>query len=269
MAEQLTAVGKVPVLRLVGNDLRASVRRPQVIVVALLIIVIPPVSGVMALPGYALDHWMPYFTLMFDGVGLAFPLLVALLSQLRLLDEWSNTYALLTRTRVNPAIYFTSRLLVSALLAAAVFFVMTLACFAVARLTYTDHGYGVPSQGPIESRFPFSQLWAISPGLYVLVFSLWVAWVAGTVAAWCTLLTAVIGNKFLALAAPLVLWLGMNFVLAVLGLEALSLPPFRFHITQQPIWTELVGWAVIALIAAGLHVFVQRRDYQTVGITRT
>lgn len=266
MAQQLT--GQL-VIRQVGNDLRASIRRPQVIVIALLIILVPPVSGVMALPGYALDHWMPYFTLMLDVVALPFPLLVALLTQPRLLDEWSNTYALLIRTRVNPSTYFASRMLVSALLAAAVFFVMILVCFAVARFTYTDHGYDVPSLGPIESRFDFSQLWAISPAVYAVVFSLWVALVAGTVGAWCTLLTAVIGNKFVALATPLMLWFIVNFILAVLGFEELSLPPFRFHISQQPIWTDLLGWVAIALMTAGLYVFVRRRDFQTSGLVRT
>ncbi|WP_448072405.1 hypothetical protein [Georgenia yuyongxinii] len=212
---------------------------------------------------------MPYLTLMFDTVALPFPLIVALLSQPRILDEWSNTYALLTRTRVNRSTYFASRVLVSSLLAASVFFVMTIVSFAVARLTYTDHGYDVPSLGPIESRFDLSQFWAISPVVYVIVFSLWAALVAGTVGAWSTLLTAVMGNKFMALAAPLVVWFVANFVLAVLGLEEFSLPPFRFHISQQPIWTAIVGWAAIVLATAGLYVYVRRRDYQTPGIVRT
>lgn len=255
--------------RIVSNDLRASFRRPQVITVALLIITLAPVSAMVSLPSYAFDHWMSYFTVMFDWVGLTFPLLVVLLSQVRLLDEWSNTYALLTRTRVGARTYFGSRLLVSALIAAAVFFVLTLVCFAVAWSTYTDHGYGVPLAGPIESRFPFSQLWAVSPVVYILVFSVWVALVSGTVAVVCTLLTAVIGNKFVAMVAPLVLWFITNFGLAVVGLEEFSLPPFRFFITQQPIWTEFAGWAAILLAAMGLYAFVRRHDYQTAGIVRT
>jgi len=256
------------VLRQVSNDVRASLRRPHIIVLALLLVVVPPISGIAVLPGYALDHWMSYFTLMIDAVALPFPLLVTLLTQPRLLDEWSNTYALSTRTRANPATYFASRVLTSALLAAAVFFVMTLGCFVVARLTFTDHD-DVPLVGPIESRFDLSQFWTISPGVYVIVYTLWVALVAGTVGAWCTLLTAVIGNKFVALAAPLVLWFVANFALAVFGLEAFSLPPFRFHIQQQPIWTDVLGWVAIALATAGLYFFVHRRDYQTTGIVRT
>ncbi|MBZ2199717.1 hypothetical protein [Occultella gossypii] len=270
MAWSGSGVGDAGTLRrLVITDLRRSARRPQLLAMAALLVVVPPISGILALPGYAFDHWMSYFTVMSDSIGLIFPLVVALLTQLRLQDEWSNTWALTTRTRTGARAYFASRVLVSAVLAAGVFGVQTIVCFAVARATYTDHGYGVPLAGQIEGRFPFSQLWAVSPALYVLVFCLWVAFVAGTVAAWCTLLTAVIGNKFVALAAPLVLWFMANFGLAVLRLEAFSLPPFRFHITQQPIWTELAGWAAIAVVTAGLSVFVDRRDYQTPGIVRT
>ena len=270
MAEQLkaaTAGRTAPWL--IGDDLRAVLRRPHFVVLSVVIIAAPPVSGVVSLPGYAFDHWMSYFTVMVDWVALTFPLLVTLLTQPRLLDEWSNTYAALTRPRVSAADYFRARVLVSGVLAAAVFFAMTVVCFVVARLTFTDHGYGTALVAPIEGRFPLSQIWGIQPILYPVVFSAWVAVVAGTVGAWCTLVTAVVSNKFVALAAPFVLWLAADFALAVLGQEELSLPPFRFHIKQQPVWTEFVGWAAIAVVTVGLWAFVRRRDYRSAGIVRT
>lgn len=254
---------------LIADYLRTSYRRPQVAVVALLIVVIPPVLGIISAPAYSFDHWMSYFTVMFDGVGLIFPLLVALLTQPKLLDEWSNTYALATRLRVAPAAYFGVRVIVSGILASVVFFALTAVCFAAARLTYIHPGPEVPLVAPVETRYQLSQLWALSPVLYMVVFCLWVALVAGTVAVACTLFTAVISNKFVALAAPLILWFLANFGLAVLRLEAFALPPFRFHIRQQPVWTEIAGWAAILLVVGALYAFVHRRDYQTAGIVRT
>lgn len=253
---------------LVVQELRAAGRRPQFLALAALVVLVAPVSGMLSLGGAAYDHWVSYFTTMFDWVGLAYPLVVALLTQPRLLDEWANSYASYTRTRLRPARYFWMKALTSAVIAAVVFLAMTLTCFAVARATYTDHGYGVPLAGAIESRYPLSQLWAVSPALYVIGFSAWVALVTAAVAIWCTLLTAVIANRFVALAAPPVLWFLANFGMAVLGLEELSLPPFRFQITQQPIWTEFAGLGAIVLFSTALGVVIRRRDYLTPGIVR-
>ena len=258
-----------PLGLLVCQELRSAVRRPQFGVVAIVLVLIGPVSGLAILGSSALDHWMTYFTSMFDWVGLVYPLAVALLTQPRLLDEWSNTYVLSTRTRVSPGRYFAAKVITSALLAAGVFLVMTLVAFAAARLTYTDHGYGVPLVGPIEDRFPLSQLWGISPMLYVIGFSLWVAVVSAAVAVVCTLLSAVIGNRFVALAAPLILWFIANFGLAVLDWEELALPPFRFHIIQQPVWTEFAGLGLIVLVAAVLYGLVRRNGYLSAGIVHT
>lgn len=254
---------------LVREELRAAVRRPQFFVVVGLIVIVVFWSGFSALASSALDHWTEHFTGMFSWFTLIYPLAIALLTQPPLLDEWSNTYALSTRTRVSLGRYFASKVVAAAVLAAALFLALTLVCFLVAKLTYTDHGYGVPLAAPIETRFPFSQLWAVSPALYVVVFSLWVSLVSATVAAWCTLLTAVIANKFAALAAPLLLWLATNVVLTVLGAEELKLPPYRFDITQQPIWTELAGWVALLASTAVLWLFVRRRQYQSAGIVRS
>jgi hypothetical protein len=256
-------------LRLVADDLRASIRRPQVIAVAALLCMIPPVTGFLSLSQYALDHWTSYFTIMLDWVALFFPLVVALLTQIRLVDEWSNTYAFLTRTRVAPGVYFTARALVSAIMASAVFCAMTAISFVVAKVTFTSHGIDVPLIAPIETRYPFSQLWEISPAVWIATYCLWVAVVAGSVGAWCTMLTALLANKFVAVVAPLVLWIGATFALEAGGLDYLGLPPFRFSITQQPIWTEFPGWVAIVLVTVVLHVVVARRDYQTPGIAHT
>lgn len=255
--------------RLIIDDIRVSVRRPQMVVAALLILVVPPVSGYVSLPAYAFSHWTAYFTVMIDAVALIFPLLITLITQPRLLDEWSNSYALATRQRVEPARYFGARVAAWAILAAVVFLVLTIVCFAVARWTYSYPSPEGPPGVLVETRYQFSQLWAVSPALYLVVYCLWVALVSGTVAAVCTLITAVVGNKFVALAAPFVLWSLTDFGLAVLDLAALSLPPFRFHIKQQPIWTEFAGWALILIVLGALYLYVHRRDYQTAGIVRT
>ncbi|WP_163544871.1 hypothetical protein [Occultella kanbiaonis] len=212
---------------------------------------------------------MSLFSLMFNGVGLLFPLLVTLLTQPRLLDEWSNSYALQVWTRVTPQSYFLSKALGAASVASGVFFALTAVSFGLARLTYTDNGYQVPLAGAIEFRFPLSQLWGVSPALYIVAYCVWVALVAGAVAILSTLLTAVTSNKFVALAAPFILWTGVNFALAVLRLEAFSLPPFRFQITQQPVWTEVVGLCGIVLAIMMLYRFVHGQRYQTAGIVRS
>lgn len=255
--------------RLICDDLRASIRRPQVVALTVLLWVAPALLAYLSLPSYALDHWTSYFSIMLDWVALFFPLLVSLLTQIRLVDEWSNTYALATRTRVRPTTYFASRVLTSALLSSGTFLAMTLVCFVVARLTFTNHGLDVPLVAPIEDRYSFSQLWARSPLLWVVTYSAWVAVVAGAVGAWCTVLTALIGNRFVAVVAPLVLWIGATLALEAAGLDYLGLPPFRFNITQQPVWTEFPAMVGICLVTAALYLAVRRREFQTPGIVHT
>ena len=110
----------------VSQDLRASLRRPEVIALSLLIIIGPALNGYLTRYGYALDNWVSYFINLIDAVAMPFPLLVTLLTQPRLVDEWSNTYALSTRTRLRPRSYFASKVYSSALISGVVFTAMML-----------------------------------------------------------------------------------------------------------------------------------------------
>ena len=164
---------------------------------------------------------------------------------------------------------FLSKVLISGVLAFAVFFVMAVVSALVAVVTFSDKGIAQDIPTPIAEAFSFSQLWTLSPALFVVVYCLWVGVVSAVVAAACTTLTAVIRNPFAALISPFLLWTAANFGLAVLGLEAFSLPPFRFHIQQQPVWTEFAGLGLIVILVVALYVFIASRRFQSAGIVRT
>lgn len=251
-------------IRLIGQNVGATVRRPYVLLLAVVIAVVPSLMTFLGRDAWALDHWMSYASNMFDWVALLFPLLVTLLTQVVLVDECSNTYALAARARTTPARYLGAKACAAAVVSGVVFGLMATINFVVASLTFLD--IGEPLYAPIETRYQLSELWATSPWLYLVTYTLWVALVAATVAVWCTLLTAVIGNKFVALAAPIVLWTVTNFGLAVLGWEAAALPPFRFHIKQQAAWLETPGWVALLVVIAGLWVLIRRRNYMTSGL---
>lgn len=250
--------------RLLRQNVWAIVHRRYVLALVLAILVLPSLTTFLEREAWAFDHWMSYASNMFGWAGLLFPLLVTLLTQLPLVDEWSNTYALATRARITPDRYLAAKGLAAAIVAGAVFGLMTAVNFIVARQTFRD--IGDPLFAPIETRYQLAELWAVSPWLYLITYTLWVALVAATVAVWCTLLTAVIGNKFVALAAPMILWTAADFGLAVLRLEAFSLPPFRFHLTQLPAWTELPGWAAGGVVIVGLWIVIRRRNFMTAGL---
>lgn len=257
------------VASMVRGELRSTFRRPQFVVVAAIIIGFPPVYGTAVLPSYALMDWMDYLAVMLGGIyALVFPLLVTLLVQSRLLDEWSNSYASYTRTRVSSRTYFGAKVLASATIAAAVYALAMGIAFAWSHLTYSDHGMNIHVIRSIESASTWTQLYGVSPALYPVVYTLWVALVAATVGVFATLLAAVISNKFVAIVAPLGIHIGAGFGLAVLWLEEFMLPPFRFNLIQLPIWTEVVPWAVMMAVCAGLYAYIHFRGYRTSGIER-
>lgn len=212
---------------------------------------------------------MGYFSIMIGGIyALLFPLLVTFLAQFKLLDEWSNTYFSHTRTRVSPGANFAVKVSGAALLTAAVYALAMAVAFVWAHLTYTDHGYGVPVTRAVESASTWTQLYGVSPVLYPVAYSLWVALVAATMAIFAVMLSAIISNKFLASVAPFIIFFGSGFVLAIFRLESYSLPPFRFNLVQLPIWTEIVPWSGMVVVCIFLYVYIHRHDYRTPGIER-
>lgn len=258
-------------MRAFTAELSQSVRTLRFVGIAFVIVLLPTLYGLAIRDAYALTDAADLFTLMLSNlVPLMFPLLVSLTYQPRLLDEWSNSFPRLTRTRIDVRGYLATRAGVAATLASTVFAVMILVAWLSAHSLFGDAGFAQASPVAVSDRFTFSQVHAISPVLFVLCYSGWVGLNAGAYAVFSTALSAVAGNRFLALAAPLVLYFLGGFALAVLGLEEISPSSsiFPFNITQQPMLFAVVPLMFVLVTSAALFALVHRRNYATAGLDR-
>ncbi len=212
------------------SSLRVAFTRPQTYLSILLVLLVCLITGFSARSNTNYEHWSDYFISFFDWIGLLFPLTVALLTQLLLLDEWDNTYVMQVRTRVNIGAYFRHKVITAATTAFIVFTLLILLILGIANLTFIQGEINTDPYKPLEQRHDLSQIAGISIPLYIIVFALWVGLIAAILAVICTLATACIENKFLALIAPFIGWQAVQIIIAYARIEKFALPPFRSQV---------------------------------------
>lgn len=236
----------------------------------MVVVVLPSGYGLAIRDEYALVDPVDLFTLMLsDVVPLTFPLWVVFLYQPRLLDEWANSFGRGVRTRMPMGWYVASRAAVAAVWAAGVFAAMVVLTWVVAHVTFGE-GFAQAQPMPVAERFTFSQVYAVSPVLFVVVFATWVGLNAAVYGVLGTAASALVGNRFLALLAPMAVYLVSGFVLAVLGLEYLSptTSVFPFSIVQQPMVFAFVPLAGALAVTAVAFAVVRRQEYFSAGLDR-
>lgn len=239
--------------------------------VAAVIVALPTAYGLTIRDQYALVDAQDLFTLMLgDVMPLTFPLWVSLLYQPRLLDEWANSFTRGVRTRMPMRTYLASRAAVAATWAAGVFSTMVVLAWVAAFAVFGSSGMVQASPVPVAERFTFSQLYAVSPVVFITVYAAWVGLNAAAYGVLSTAASALIGNRFIALVTPIAFYLVAGFALAVLRLEHIGTATsiFPFSIVQQPIGYALVPLLGVLVLAAAAFVVAGRQQYFTAGLER-
>ncbi|WP_124040307.1 hypothetical protein [Neoactinobaculum massilliense] len=256
-------------IRLIHATVRTTVSYPSYWLTCLALIILWPGMAFFGQSSVAYDQWQQYY---YDGsgfVGLFFPLFVTLLVQMPLLDEWSNTYFLPTRTRIGSWHYLRAKVFAVGLVAGATMALLVVLAFVLAKVTFKP----VNPQGLLDppdlSRYQFGQLWEKSALAYIVVFALWVGIVAASEAILAVVAAAIISNKLIAIAAPFLVLFVVNLIVQILGLEEFQLPPLRTNITQQPMWMELPGWFFIMLLGCLGLWQIRKSNYSTPGLVRS
>ncbi|GAA1710850.1 hypothetical protein GCM10009809_04020 [Isoptericola hypogeus] len=262
-------------IRLLRTESRRA-RRSWSSLVGLGIVALPTAQALTQVSSNRLWDNFDLFTLMMsDWLPLLFPLLVTALYLPRFAGELSHGFIRPVRPRTPIGTFLDSRIATAALLAFGVFFVAVAIAALVAFVGNAGHAITPltpPGAGetphPVSGRTTFSPLYSISPALYGVAMA---TWIGANAALWSVvggLCLLLVGNRFLALAAPTVLFMVLQVAIAYAGFDAFILTGsiFQSNIVQQPAWYPFVQFAGVGLVVALAYAWVRRRRYETSGV---
>lgn len=199
-----------------------------------------------------------------SAIALLFPIFLIPLNAGSYANEKKNNFLLYVKPRTMLSNYVIAKGLVNAIVTFAVAFLMIFIPFvfiqyidpALNIIQYTTDFYQPPSAGT------FGFLAETSILLYGIGYSLWVAINGALYTTIAYLLSICLKNKFVALSIPLLWWIIMNFVTAILRIEMFSpvYTVFPFTITAQPIWTIFVPFTILLLVIIGLTAFIKTKS---------
>ena len=203
---------------------KSSVHRYWTVPVAsILLVAIPAIYGLVMAPGYALADPFDHFGLAISNLlPLVFPLLATGIFAISFSEDVRSGYCLLEQIRIGRRPYVLRHCRTGAFVGAtagfmtiAVWWVITMVVAPrVGWVNYYPEG-GAP---PPPERFTWSQLMGTSPIVFFVAYSSMVALHAALYSVMGDLLTIILSNRLLALAAPIVGSFVLNFVFGSLGL---------------------------------------------------
>lgn len=239
----------------------------------LFVIAIPVWSSLQHFRGVAFrDNLDVFSTAMTTPLYFVFPVLVVAVTCTTLSQELGNRYAANLRTRIAARQYVLGKIASVGLIAFVLFFVFAAVPFIITFVLWPAWGnpgvdpsayYLTPASAIEDSahRFSYSQLMSAGPLTYGIAYSAWV----GLSGATFSILGAVglfwIRNRFLALAAPFLLYLVETVVAALLGFPhaGLTYSVFPFGLVQAPVVLSALPVIIVLVCATIGAVLTVRR----------
>ncbi len=249
---------------LLWADIRRTLRWPNV-VGAFIIAVLPLLNLATTIGSFLVRGSLDvYAVAMTSPALLVFPLLCVLITALPTYEEVGNRYLSMLQTRTQLRAYFASRLLVTASLAAVVFFLFAFLPFVAAFWVWPAIGnpsvdlaaYNMtPDQLAVETYTDttFTQLFRLGPAAFGVGYSFWVALNGALFSSAGVLCLLLLRNRVLALAVPFLCYFTQTLFAALFGMEhsALMYAVFPFGLTQASVWLAVTPTLVLTVIIAG------------------
>jgi hypothetical protein len=195
------------------------------------------------------------------------PLFAVLVSCVPLYQELGNRYIANTRTRVDARAYVGSKLLVGVTIAFVTFFVGAFGAYLLAFVVWPALGnpsvlpenyFMSPQEAAADSltRASYSQMLAISPLFYGIVYSAWVGLGGAVFAAAGFAALVLVKNRALAMTLPLVLYFVQTLVASLVGEPTVGLmySLWPFGLNQVPFIKA--GGALLIAVALTLGTWI-------------
>ncbi|TYS63938.1 ABC transporter permease [Bacillus infantis] len=256
---------------MLGHQIKAELYRAatwrQITIWALLILILPTVQFLLIKDNYVFYRQLDLFLrLNSNFVPLLFPIIVVLVNATQFVGEQKNDFIQYTRLRIPLTTYLYGKLLTNAILTFTISFLIVFLPFVFSM--YIEPFLGVvkiypPDGNPIPYT-TFEQLLFLGTLPYGIIYSIWVG-LNGMMYATIALLAVMILDKpFVALSIPFIYYLLADFVTQVLGVFKFSPSStiFPFSISQQPLWTVFVPFAVLCLAVIILGLYLKENLYK-------
>ncbi|WP_435622337.1 ABC transporter permease [Anoxybacillus eryuanensis] len=208
-------------------------------------------------------HIEIFLRLYSGGISLFFPILMVLLYTVHFFDERRNYFLLYARARVPLPYYLFSKIIVNATVSFVISFLMMfipfIFCmyivpkFELVRL-YEDLNNPIPYT-------TFEQLLSLGNLPYGVIYSTWVGLNGMLYATFGLVLVMLMDRMIVALFIPFIYYLLGTFFTQIIGMDKFSpdVSIFPFRIFQQPIWTALVPFFLLAVVVTVLMVRLKGR----------
>ena len=236
------------------------------LIAATLLINIPRIGD-----SFLRDNFDVYLELMLTPATLIAPLVAAVIGCLPLFRELGNRFASSTRTRLPLRSYLQSRLVAALIGPFVAFFAFAFALFAIAFFVWPLLGnpsihpdlYSMTAaQADADSltRTTYSQLLALSPWGYGLLYAAWAGFGAATYSALGFAALLALPNRAVALAVPMILYIVETLAASLLDAPRFGLifSLFPFGLAQAPIWQAAAPTLLLAGLTAGTLLWLVR-----------
>ncbi|MDO5498147.1 MAG: hypothetical protein Q4F67_00525 [Propionibacteriaceae bacterium] len=236
----------------------------------------PIVIGTILASDHMLAHPTDFYGLIMrkSGLGLVFPLVVALPYAFALSGQVSQNFLLYTRTRDGIGRTLGARFGASMVVGFTVGFLIALMTYLWAYVaepllglvTYRPGDMGLHTPAAVAAdaagAFTFSQLLPLGSWVFGIGYAVFL----GLVGMLYSLATAacliIMPNRFLALVTPWLVNEALTFAMAVVGLEAVSPNAFMpFNLTQLGLGTPFLPLVALVVATAALVAVVIRRRF--------
>ncbi|MFP3894886.1 ABC transporter permease [Exiguobacterium sp. A1_3_1] len=196
-------------------------------------------------------------------IPMLFPVLAVLIFLPIFIAEYKDNYLTYVRTRASLKDYLLAVGFVNATLTGLVFFLMTIVTFVLIHYVEPIIGlvnYWSLSEKTYETSNAFSFLADIHPLLYAVLYAAWIGLNGAAYATLAYLLILVLEQVYLAISLPFVAYHIFNFVAGIM--QAPQFSPistvFPFNITEQPLWTVFVPFAILVVVNITLYLTMIR-----------
>lgn len=244
----------------------------------LLLMSLPLIYFAITRNNYIFEDSLSVFTHMLEGIlPLLFPIIATIIYLGSFSQEIKNRFLVYTRLRIPLKKLLLIKFSANFVLSFSLFFIFTFAMFlfsfyiepllGIIRYDPDVNLYslnGITVEQKLYTRHTFTQLLQYGSLTYGLLYSCWLGINAAAYASLGFFLLILLGNQFLALSIPTLIYLLGGYLLDAVDLGQFDFRHtlFPYSRTQQPIWTAFVPFLFLVFVSTCLYVYIKKHFHR-------